>query len=427
MKYKLKNLLVEKNGYIRGPFGSALKRGEMRREGIPVYEQNNIIKNHRIFRYFIDNNKFATLKRFAVKHNDILISCSGTVGEVTKIEKNDPLGIISQAVLILRPNIDIVLPDYLKYFFKSREGHNSIVSRSSGSVQVNIAKREIIENIEIEIPSLNEQKIIVDILNSIDSKIIINRKIIENIEGQAKCLFQKWFLDFEFPNEQGRPYKSSGGKMVESELGMIPYSWEYRELDEISNVKIGRTPPRKEAEWFTDNSVGVKWVSIKDMGNSIGPYIFESSENLTYEAVTKFKINIVPENTLIMSFKLTVGRLNITDERLATNEAIASFEFKDPDLFTEYLYLYLSNFDFNSLGNTSSIGTAVNSKVVKKIKVLIPDSQILQALKKEIIPLFELIKLKTKEINTLNSLRNILLPKLLSGEIELPIKENVEN
>lgn len=106
------------------------------------------------------------------------------------------------------------------------------------------------------------------------------------------------------------------------------------------------------------------------MGNSIGPYIFESSENLTYEAVTKFKINIVPENTLIMSFKLTVGRLNITDERLATNEAIASFEFKDPDLFTEYLYLYLSNFDFNSLGNTSSIGTAVNSKVVKKLKYL---------------------------------------------------------
>ncbi|WP_342526663.1 restriction endonuclease subunit S [Chryseomicrobium sp. FSL W7-1435] len=363
-----------------------------------------------------------------VKCNDILYSTVRPNQKHFGIYKYQAEIIASTGFAHLRVDINKADPDYVYWLLTQEKviDYLQAIAEASTSTYPSI-KPSVIGHLEFDFPSLIKQKKAVEVLNNISRKIDINNQLVKRLEDISQTIYKHWFIDFEFPNENGQPYKSSGGKMVESELGMIPYSWEYRELDEISNVKIGRTPPRKEAEWFTDNSVGVKWVSIKDMGNSIGPYIFESSENLTYEAVTKFKINIVPENTLIMSFKLTVGRLNITDERLATNEAIASFEFKDPDLFTEYLYLYLSNFDFNSLGNTSSIGTAVNSKVVKKIKVLIPDSQILQALKKEIIPLFELIKLKTKEINTLNSLRNILLPKLLSGEIELPIKENVEN
>ena len=108
MSCKLKEVLKEK-GYIRGPFGSALKRSEMKEEGIPVYEQQNAINNHRKFRYYIDEEKFNTLKRFTVEANDLIISCSGTVGKVSIINENDPIGIISQALLILRPNTDITV------------------------------------------------------------------------------------------------------------------------------------------------------------------------------------------------------------------------------------------------------------------------------------------------------------------------------
>lgn len=155
--YKLKTVLMEK-GYIRGPFGSALKRAELLKQGIPVYEQKNAIYNIRTFRYFVSKEKYEKLKRFTVEPYDLVISCSGTVGKTTIISPTDPKGIISQALLILRPDINVINPYYLYYFFQSKKGYNELINRSSGSVQVNIAKRNIIENISINLPSVSNQK-----------------------------------------------------------------------------------------------------------------------------------------------------------------------------------------------------------------------------------------------------------------------------
>lgn len=177
---KLVDVLQEK-GYIRGPFGSALKRGDMKDSGIPVYEQQHAIYNNRNFRYFVDDEKFSDMQRFQVKTNDLIISCSGTVGKVSIINEKDPKGIISQALLILRADTTKILPEYLRYFFTSREGYNAIVSRSSGSVQVNIAKRDVIEHIPLKLPSIFLQKKIVDILGNIDKKIKTNEAINENL------------------------------------------------------------------------------------------------------------------------------------------------------------------------------------------------------------------------------------------------------
>lgn len=179
-KVILSDILQEK-GYIRGPFGSALKRGDMKREGIPVYEQQHAIYNSRMFRFFIDSDKFEEMKRFQVQENDLIISCSGTVGKVSIIRNADPKGIISQALLLLRVDTDKISPLYLKYFFSSNEGYNAIISRSSGSVQVNIAKRSVIEQIPIYLPSLPIQNRIVSVLKSIDDKIEENEKINNNL------------------------------------------------------------------------------------------------------------------------------------------------------------------------------------------------------------------------------------------------------
>ena len=121
MSCKLKDIIQDK-GYIRGPFGSALKRNEMKEVGIPVYEQQNAIYNHRDFRYFIDEEKYESLKRFTVKKDDLIISCSGTVGKVSIIKEDDPIGIISQALLILRPNTEIINPDFYTISLPHQEG-----------------------------------------------------------------------------------------------------------------------------------------------------------------------------------------------------------------------------------------------------------------------------------------------------------------
>ena len=177
----LSDVLVDK-GYIRGPFGSALKRGDMKDNGIPVYEQQHAIYNSRHFRYYIDEQKFNEMKRFQVNTDDLIISCSGTVGKVSIIRSDDPKGIISQALLLLRVDQNKILPLYLKYFFTSRDGYNAIVSRSSGSVQVNIAKRNVIEQIPLMLPKIETQRKIVEILNSIDKKIEENEEINNNLE-----------------------------------------------------------------------------------------------------------------------------------------------------------------------------------------------------------------------------------------------------
>ena len=283
----LSEVLVDK-GYIRGPFGSALKRGDMKEDGIPVYEQQHAIYNSREFRYYIDEQKFNEMKRFQVRKDDLIISCSGTVGKVSIIKDDDPNGIISQALLLLRVDTDKVLPLYLKYFFSSKVGYNAIVSRSSGSVQVNIAKRNVIEQIPIRLPQLETQRKIVGVLNSIDEKIKENEKINNNLEQQVLTLYRNRFVDTI--NDERRICRA----------------------DEYFDISIGKTPPRKEPQWFSTNPQDVTWVSISDMGNC-GLYINSSSEQLTKEAVDRHNVKVVPDNTVLLSFKLTVGRIAITN------------------------------------------------------------------------------------------------------------------
>ena len=162
--------------FIRGPFGSALKKEDMQAGGIPVYEQQHVIDEHIRFRYYISEAKYESLKRFTVKKNDLVISCSGTIGKIKQISDNDPAGIINQALLILRVNIHKYSPILLRYFLLSGEGHNMLLEDAHGSAQINIAKKEVIESIPILIP---KSKILNEIdgqLNIIDCRICLYKQ-----------------------------------------------------------------------------------------------------------------------------------------------------------------------------------------------------------------------------------------------------------
>ena len=395
MKYKCVKLadVLQPKGYIRGPFGSALKRTEMLEEGIPVYEQQHAIYNNRKFRFFISNEKFETMKRFQVKENDLIISCSGTVGKVSIIKENDEKGIISQALLLLRADSEIVLPQYLKCFFESAEGYNAIISRSSGSVQVNIAKRDVIENIPISLPDIETQKKVVGILGAIDSKIQKNNDINNNLLEQVLTLYRNSFVDTV--NKERRICRA----------------------DEYFDISIGKTPPRKEPQWFSTNPQDITWVSISDMG-TCGLYISSSSEQLTEEAVDRHNVKVVPDNTVLLSFKLTVGRIAITNGEMTTNEAIAHFK-TDKKAINEYLYCYLKCFNYQTMGSTSSIATAVNSKIIKGMPFVVPADDELKEFHEFAAPMFAKIKANQIETDNLIVLRDTLLPKLMSGELDV--------
>lgn len=196
---------------------------------------------------------------------------------------------------------------------------------------------------------------------------------------------------------------------------------DYKRLDEISNVTIGKTPPRSEHKCFTTDKKDIKWISISDLGKS-GMFIFDTSEKLTKEAVEKYNVRVIPKDTVILSFKLTVGRTAFTTEEMTTNEAIAHFNLNNKEL-NNYLYCYLTYFNYSDLGSTSSIATAINSKIVKSIKIGIPSEEQLNKFNKLTSSMFELVKNNDKENIKLSELRDTLLPKLMNGEINL---DNIE-
>lgn len=187
--------------------------------------------------------------------------------------------------------------------------------------------------------------------------------------------------------------------------------------DEFFDITIGKTPPRKEKEWFSENPEDCVWISISDMG-SCGIFVTDSSEYLTQAAVDKHNVKVVPDNTVILSFKLTVGRIAITVGETTTNEAIAHFN-TNKDNIVEYLYCYLKSFDFDSLGSTSSIGTAVNSKAIKAMDFVVPGEDELQKFCDIVRPMFEQIKKNQFANQNLVSMRDSLLPKLMSGELDV--------
>ena len=298
--------------------------------------------------------------------------------------------------------------DYEFVYYTLKNDYTTLASLANGGAQQNL-NAQIIKDYVLKMPSLADQRRIASILSSLDRKIELNNKINADLEEMAQAIFKNWFVDFE-------PFKD--GKFVDSELGMIPEGWKVGRADDFYQINIGKTPPRKEHKWFSNNPADKIWVSIANMGNS-GIFISDSSEYLTKEAVDRHNIIMVPRNTILLSFKLTVGRVAIADKELTTNEAIARFILSD-DKYMEYLYLYLKKYDYNSLGSTSSIATAVNSKTIKGMQMLQPSDKIIDAFHIQVNPIFEKIRSLTKENSRLSLLRDTLLPRLMSGELEVP-------
>lgn len=275
---------------------------------------------------------------------------------------------------------------YLAYLLSTMQ-----LGRLSGqSAQPGLSVKVLGKQI-INLPNKSIQDKIVSILGLLDKKIAINEAINRNLEEQAQAIYRKMFVE-------------SGNRNT-------------CRTDEFFDITIGKTPPRKEEEWFSYNPDDCVWISIADMGNC-GTFINNSTEYLTRAAVDKYNVKVVPHNTVILSFKLTVGRIAITVGETTTNEAIAHFNTMRENI-VEYLYCYLKSFDFRSLGSTSSIGTAVNSKTIKAMDFVVPDENELDEFYKIANPMFEQIKKNQFENQYLTEMRDSLLPKLMSGELDV--------
>ena len=265
----------------------------------------------------------------------------------------------------------------------------------------------ILNSINIEYRDILEQKRIADILSAYDNLIENNNKRIKLLEQMAENLYKEWFVRFRFP----------GYEHVEFESG-IPKGWEILRANQLFDITIGKTPDRKIFEYFSNiPECNYPWISISDM-RSASTFVFKTKEYLTFNAVNTCNVKIIPKNTVLVSFKLTVGQVAITTSDMCTNEAIAHFT-TDNATMREYIYLYLKKFQYSDLGNTSSIGTAVNSKIIKNMKIILPSSELLNRFHDYVYSIFEEIRLLNETSSNLTKQRDMLLPRLMSGKLEV--------
>ena len=353
----------------------------------------------------VDVNTFNDFsKNYQPIIGDIVFTRVGSFGLSAIVKKEEQFCIGQNTTLILAKRINSF---FLFYYLISKAGRHQIIALSSGSTQPTISMANIRE-IHFNLPPLPEQKAIAKVLIAFDDKIELLQAQNKTLETMAQTIFKEWFGKHQIGDE-------------------LPEGWRIGKLGNEFDITIGRTPPRKETQWFSDKPIGKKWISIKDMGNC-GTFIYNTSEYLTDEAIEKFNIPIIPINTTILSFKMTVGKLTITTEDMLSNEAIAHLKIKNHSLLTsEFIYLFLKDLNFNLLGSTSSIVTAINSTIIKGIEFIIPKDNLLNSFQKKIIPVFGKIKNNTSQIQSLTKTRDALLPKLMSGQVRVKnLKQTVD-
>ena len=398
---KTKNWEIVKLGdIVTFQRGFDLPKSNFKNGNYPVIGSNGIIGQH---------------NKFKAKGPGITIGRSGNLGEPYYIE-NDYWPHNTTLFSIKFHNS---YPRFIYYLLKRMK-----LNRFNAGSAVPTLNRNHIHPIKVIAPKdIAEQERISDILSSLDKKIEINNKINVILEKIAQLLFKHWFIDFEFPNEQGQPYKSSGGEFIDSELRKIPKGWKICKLLDCGKIICGKTPPKSNKNYFGGN---VPFIKIPDMHNNV--FILKTVDSLT-EKGKKFQENkTIPAKSIIVSCIATVGLISITSSESQTNQQINSLiPFYEPNLYYIYFKLKTLKDYFNTLGSSGSATLNINTKIFSNIKVIMPTNNILEKFNKIVSPIFNSILLNSRENLKLSQIRDSLLPKLITGKIRINLDDIKES
>ena len=362
-----------------------------------------------------------TLKKLRKRTNmdiwDLLLTTVGTIGESAIVK--DLNFEFQRSVAIIKLDTKKVNKNFAYYITKDRYFKYQVSGRISGSVQKCLYLGDI-NNIKIPLPSLAEQKAIAKILSDLDEKIEVNNKINKNLEEMAQAIFKQWFVDFEFPNEEGKPYKSSGGEMVESELGMIPSDFSIINLNQLGKIITGKTPSTKNLENFGDEYM---FITPKDVKGDM--YVTNTERLLSEKGTEKLKNNKIQPNSIgVTCIGSNLGEVYINSKYIFTNQQINSLVLNE-DRTYPYVYILLKNMkeEFLNIASGSAV-PIINKSTFSNLKVILPNKNILNRFNEIMISNFEIIRINLDENEILEKLRDTLLPKLMSGEIRVPLENN---
>lgn len=377
--------------------GHDLPRKDMKTGKYPVVGSNGIIGYNDIFK---------------AKGPGVTIGRSGNLGKPLFVKED----YWPHNTVLFVKDFHNSSPKFVYYFLKILD-----LSKYNAGSAVPTLNRNHIHTLPVIVPKrINEQLSIAKILSDLDSKIELNIKINRVLETIGQALFKRWFIDFEFPDEKGRPYKSSGGKMVDSELGEIPIGWRIGQVEEIANVIGGGTPSTKRTEYFTEK--GIAWITPKDLSNYHWKYLSRGHIDITQEGLKNSGAKIMPRGTILFTSRAPIGYVAIAADSVSTNQGFKSLIPKEK-YYSEYLYCLIKN----SVPKLESMASGSTFKEVpgillKKFNIVVPLESLVEHFSKVLFPISERMHTIQEETDRLIVVRDLLLPKLMSGKIRVPIE-----
>lgn len=329
--------------------------------------------------------------------NTILLTSRAPIGYLT-ISANEVSTNQGFKSLVVNPKIADF--NFIYYLIKSNIEKIKLLGTGTTFAEISGA---VVKNLKFKIPDLSTQTAIAEILSSLDDKIELNNKINKELESLAQILFKQWFIDFEFPNENGEPYKSSGGEMVDSELGEIPKGWEVNRLNEIADCFDNKRIPLSSMERNIRKG-DFPYYGAASLMDYIDDYLFDGVYILMGEDGS------VTDNLGYPVLQYVFGKFWVNNH---------AHVLKGRKISTELVLCLLKNTNISDLV-TGAVQPKLNQGNMNKISIPLPqDLYILTNLEKLITEYYNLIRNNTLEINQLVTLRDTLLPKLISGELEI--------
>ena len=394
--YRVTDLIDE---IAMGPFGSNIKVSCFVDSGVPVLNGSNLegfSLSEKAFR-FVTKEKADSLNKANAHRGDIVITHRGTLGQIVFIPQDSRYDryVISQSQFRVRCN-DKVLPEYLVYYFHTPIGQHKLLSNASQVGVPALARpSSTFQQIEVELPELSIQKRVVEIITTIQKKIENNQELNDNLQQQAAALFESWFVNYD-------PWD-----------GVQPSEWENAPLGSFVEIKRGGSP-RPIQDFLSDS--GLRWLKISDVTSLSSPFVLEIKEHIKEEGLRKTVFLHAGE--LVLSNSATPGIPKILDVDTCIHDGWLYFP--KSELSKYYLYLFFKHIrkELVALGN-GSVFTNLKTDILKAFPATKADESTLKEFDALVTPLFDAM-LNADRVNfKLAAMRDALLPKLMSSEIDV--------
>ena len=392
--YRVADLIDE---IAMGPFGSNIKVSCFVDSGVPVLNGSNLegfSLSEKAFR-FVTKEKADSLNKANAHRGDIVITHRGTLGQIAFIPQDSRYDryVISQSQFRVRCN-DKVLPEYLVYYFHTPIGQHKLLSNASQVGVPALARpSSTFQQIEVVLPELSIQKRVVEIISTIQKKIANNQELNDNLEQQAQSYFQELFVDNADPE------------------------WTTGTISDLGTVVGGSTPSKAKPEYYTES--GIAWITPKDLSNNKSKFVSHGENDITELGLRNSSASIMPEGTVLFSSRAPIGYIAIAAGEVTTNQGFKSVVPK-PEIGTPFVCFFLKNtlpvIEGMASGSTFK---EVSGSTMKNVPAVIPDAETLAKFSDFCAPIFAQQRILEEQNQSLATLRDNLLPKLMSGEIDV--------